>query len=265
MDRFTNCPGCDREHTCRRAGGCQEPIFNERDVSKPAEQQGLFRKFDVFRVDHSDQPGGKHYGCRYYVLDLTHDQHAPTAMRAYAAVCRATHPQLADDIEAEFGAAPVAAQQQYVCERCNGLAAGVGADGVEVDCRNCGGSGYEPNPAPQQAPVQARELPKPFGTIYSGNYWTAGTNPANGTPIAEVYTAGQVREILAAQASPAVPEGWKIGVQELDDEIILRIDTPAGKRAAFTASSDTFKAGVLRDLATAIAAAAPAPPQEETR
>ena len=76
----------------------------ERDLSKPAEQQGLFRKFDVRRTDGSDQPGGKHHGCRYYVLDLTHDQHAPAAMRAYAAACASTHPQLAADIVAEFGA-----------------------------------------------------------------------------------------------------------------------------------------------------------------
>lgn len=81
--------------------------FPERDVSKPAEQQGMFRKFEVRRVDGSDQPGGKHYGCRYYVLDLDHDQHAPAAMRAYAAACQATHPPLAADIVAEFGA-PVA-------------------------------------------------------------------------------------------------------------------------------------------------------------
>jgi hypothetical protein len=84
-----------------------EPVFPERDPSIPTEQQGLFRKFDVRRVDGSDRPGGKHEGCRYYVLDLDHDQHAPAAMRTYAAECKSTHPQLAADIEAEFGAAPV--------------------------------------------------------------------------------------------------------------------------------------------------------------
>lgn len=78
----------------------------ERDPSKPTEQQGLFRKFEGCRTDGGDQPGGKHHGCRYYVLDLTHDQHAPAAMRAYAAACAVTHPLLAADIVAEFGAAP---------------------------------------------------------------------------------------------------------------------------------------------------------------
>lgn len=77
----------------------------ERDTSKPAEQQGLFRKFNVSRVDGSDVFGGKHYGCSYYVLDLDHDEFAPAAMQAYAAACRATHPMLADDIERKFGSA----------------------------------------------------------------------------------------------------------------------------------------------------------------
>lgn len=80
--------------------------FPERDPNIPAEQQGLFRKFIVHRVDGSDAPGGKHYGCRYFVLDLNHDKHAPAAMRAYAADCAATHPKLALDLFAEFGAAP---------------------------------------------------------------------------------------------------------------------------------------------------------------
>lgn len=86
----------------------QPAAFPERDPSKPAEQQGLFRKFAIRRVDGSDAPGGKHYGCRYFVLDLNHDAHAPAAMLAYAAACKTTHPQLAADIEAEFGEQPAA-------------------------------------------------------------------------------------------------------------------------------------------------------------
>ena len=77
--------------------------FPERDTSKPAEQQGLFHKFDIRRTDGSDQPGGKHFGCRYFVLDMTHDAHAPAALRAYAESCKATHPALAADLFAEFG------------------------------------------------------------------------------------------------------------------------------------------------------------------
>lgn len=79
----------------------------ERDSSKPAEQQGLFRKFDVRRADGSDSPGGKHHGCEYFVLDVTHDEHAAAALRAYGQSCATTHPQLAADLRNRFGAAPL--------------------------------------------------------------------------------------------------------------------------------------------------------------
>lgn len=75
----------------------------ERDPSKPAEAQGLFRKFDVCRVDGSDAPGGKHEGCEYFVLDVDHDPHAPAALRAYAEACKDTHPQLSADLQNRHG------------------------------------------------------------------------------------------------------------------------------------------------------------------
>lgn len=86
--------------------------FPERDPSLPAEAQGLFRKFDVRRVDGRDAPGGKHHNCRYFVLDLDHDRHAPAAMWAYAADCRATHPQLSAGIAAEFDAPAASADAE---------------------------------------------------------------------------------------------------------------------------------------------------------
>ncbi|RQZ24186.1 hypothetical protein DIE14_22010 [Burkholderia sp. Bp9017] len=76
----------------------------ERDAAKPSEQQGLFRKFDVRRVDGSDQPGGKHHGCEYFVLDLDCDQHAPAAMLAYARSCADTHPKLSANILSRLNA-----------------------------------------------------------------------------------------------------------------------------------------------------------------
>jgi len=110
--------------------------FPPRDLTKPAEQQGIFEKFSVQRTDGSDAPGGKHHGCKYFVIDLDHDQYARAAMRAYAAACRATHPLLADDIESEWGkddaAQPSPAQgdalSQKVCScahigECDGLCA----------------------------------------------------------------------------------------------------------------------------------------------
>ena len=84
-----------------------KPAFPPRDLTKPAEQQGIFEKFTVRRNDGSDAPGGKHHGCRYFVLDLDHDQHAGPAMHAYAVSCRATHPVLAEDIESTWGRAEI--------------------------------------------------------------------------------------------------------------------------------------------------------------
>lgn len=86
----------------------------ERDNTKPAEAQGLFRKFNVSRVDGSDSPGEKHHGCEYFVLDVDHDAHAPAALRAYAHACKDTHPVLSQELAARFGAAserPIAAVQ----------------------------------------------------------------------------------------------------------------------------------------------------------
>lgn len=55
----------------------------------------LAGKYVVARKDGSDGPGGKHDGCDYFVLDLTHDPYAVDAALAYAQACRHTHPQLA--------------------------------------------------------------------------------------------------------------------------------------------------------------------------
>ena len=63
-----------------------------------ARQQGLCQKFNVSRTDGSDQPGSKHYGAEYFVLDLSDDPFAIPAALAYAAACRADYPALADDL-----------------------------------------------------------------------------------------------------------------------------------------------------------------------
>lgn len=60
--------------------------------------RGLHKKFVVERVDNSDLPGGKHSGCTYYVLDLTHDEVAFSMLPTLAAAYRSTRPNLADDL-----------------------------------------------------------------------------------------------------------------------------------------------------------------------
>jgi len=62
------------------------------------DQRGLIAKFRVQRVDGSDAPGGKHDGCGYFVLDLTHDRHAIPALRAYAEDCAEERPALSADL-----------------------------------------------------------------------------------------------------------------------------------------------------------------------
>ena len=61
---------------------------------------GLYDKFTVTRNDGQSQPGAKHDGCAYFVLDLTHDPHAAAAVRAYADSCEADYPLLAKDLHA---------------------------------------------------------------------------------------------------------------------------------------------------------------------
>lgn len=60
--------------------------------------KGLYGKFVVRRTDGSDHPSGKHEGCEYFVLDLTHDKHAYMALRAYANSCDEEYPLLASDL-----------------------------------------------------------------------------------------------------------------------------------------------------------------------
>jgi hypothetical protein len=60
--------------------------------------RGLYDKFKVERTDGSSAPGGKHDGCRYFVLDASCDLHAIAALMAYAESCQADYPLLARDI-----------------------------------------------------------------------------------------------------------------------------------------------------------------------
>lgn len=78
-------------------------VLTDRDYDLHEHEQGLYRKFDVRRVDGSSEPGGKHHDCEYFVLDMMHDQHARAALRAYADACASTHPELSADLIARYG------------------------------------------------------------------------------------------------------------------------------------------------------------------
>jgi hypothetical protein len=64
----------------------------EKDNIKTNAEQGLYKKFNVTRVD------GKYPDRRYFVLDIDHDPHALDALWGYAESCKYTHPELADDL-----------------------------------------------------------------------------------------------------------------------------------------------------------------------
>lgn len=74
--------------------------------------KGIYNKFMVSRTDSKDEPGQKHDGCDYFVLDLTHDPFAMPALKAYAEACRAEYPLLARDLEAKLAATLSAREAQ---------------------------------------------------------------------------------------------------------------------------------------------------------
>ena len=61
--------------------------------------KGLYNKFKVERTDGQSAPGKKHARCRYFVIDVDHDQFSPVALQAYASACREQFPKLAADID----------------------------------------------------------------------------------------------------------------------------------------------------------------------
>lgn len=61
-------------------------------------ERGLYQKYFVSRTDGKSDPGEKHDGCEYFVLDLTHDPFAAAAIRAYAEKCQFTHTKLAHEL-----------------------------------------------------------------------------------------------------------------------------------------------------------------------
>lgn len=111
----------------------------------PDPQRGLYRKFNVTRTDGSSEPGRKHHGCEYFVLDLTHDKHAGPALAAYARSCEPEFPALASDLMARV-ALPVAAGEaeddsaieilDITCRRQEAELAAVRAELEQVKAQN---------------------------------------------------------------------------------------------------------------------------------
>lgn len=64
--------------------------------------RGLYQKFYVERTDGSSFIGEKHEGCDYFVLDMTHDKYAKSAIAAYASACESEYPLLAADLREKY-------------------------------------------------------------------------------------------------------------------------------------------------------------------
>lgn len=56
----------------------------------------LFDKYIVIRMD--GDPYDKHINCRYFVLDVYHDEDAREALRYYADLISQTRPNLSTDL-----------------------------------------------------------------------------------------------------------------------------------------------------------------------
>lgn len=74
--------------------GTTQPREND-----PDKQRGLYEKFIVTR----NRPSEKHKNCRYFVLDLDHDELSVPAIKAYAAAAQAAgYIRLAEDLRAKL-------------------------------------------------------------------------------------------------------------------------------------------------------------------
>ncbi len=70
----------------------------KRDINDPS-SMGFYNKYEVNRRDGLDKECDKHFNCKYFVIDLTHDHFAIPAMKSYADACKDAYPNLYIDIQ----------------------------------------------------------------------------------------------------------------------------------------------------------------------
>ncbi len=78
--------------------GFLETKQTESNIQIDDLELGLYPKFTVIRNDGTSVLGRKHYGCRYFILDLDHDPYAIPALKAYADACQDRYQKLAKDL-----------------------------------------------------------------------------------------------------------------------------------------------------------------------
>ena len=102
MMRHAICPVCYNELP-------ERPLV--ASASGSTQPPGLYKKFEVYRTDGRDQPGGDRAGARYIVLDLTYDKHSRAALLAYADAVAVDYPTLAVEMKALAEALGLAGQE----------------------------------------------------------------------------------------------------------------------------------------------------------
>jgi hypothetical protein len=73
-------------------------MAERREHHDGCRERGLYVKYEVQRTDGTDQPGGRHDGCRTFVLDLDHDPEAQRVLLEYARLIRDERRSLSDDL-----------------------------------------------------------------------------------------------------------------------------------------------------------------------
>jgi len=71
--------------------------MNEASVD-PDRQRGLYRKYELYRVDETDPTQRSLVFDPFFVLRYTRDPHARVALAAYATSCAHDYPQLAAEL-----------------------------------------------------------------------------------------------------------------------------------------------------------------------
>ena len=79
-------------------GFIEDYVINAKEVNIGDKNRGIYKKFEVTRTDGKSAPGEKHENCRYFVIDLDHDQFAGPAIQAYANACKDEYPALSRDL-----------------------------------------------------------------------------------------------------------------------------------------------------------------------
>jgi len=73
-------------------------LAEEETMADQDQERGIYEKYIVKRGDGRSEPGQRHYGCNYFVLDLTHDRFARKALLQYAEDCKVLFPELSKDL-----------------------------------------------------------------------------------------------------------------------------------------------------------------------